>query len=348
MRKVTFLLAVLVLLLAACSGNRGTEVTVRAENSFGQPDPILAVAYQVGDGDWQRAWPDQEGVYRFYVPAGEDRYGVTVRCGDFIGLGAFGSAVTYMLTTADTTEPLLACPTVGRFATVKGHADASALAGAHEVGVYSNFTGTTSGGTAFDYTIMVPEGETDLVVIAHDGVSTDPDHLVGGKVFRGVEAVGVTNRDLSLSATDTVTSNAFHAFTVPAGWSGSYQVSLITSGGGALSGDSLGRGSEAGGAYRLLKGLTATDTLIVTAGADNGADRSVGVLRYVPADGAGEIEVDLRMTPFPSGYAVDAAALPTFELNNPSSDLDGYFLYAYWEVVFWSHMISDSWIEDRG
>jgi hypothetical protein len=333
--------------LASCSGAPGTKVTVQTENPFGQPDPILAVAYQVGDGPWQRAWPDEHGVYGFELPPGESRYGVTVRCGGFLDAGLFSSAATYLLTTADTTEPRLACPTMGAFAELEGDVDASAL-GAQGVRVAGGTDEDSYGlGGTFNYGLMVPEGEVDLVVLAYNAHTLIPSNLIGGRVFRNVGAVGQAGYDTVLAAGDTVSHHLVQAFAVPAGWSGGYKVNFVTAGGTVLFEGQLGRGSSTGGAYVLPAGTVEGDTLVLSVDASDGANRSVGLLRYVSAAQATDLAPTLDLEPFPPGYSVAAARFPTFALNHPASDLDGYFVFVFWPYTLWSYQISPAWIEDR-
>jgi len=111
------------LLAARLTQNPGTKVTVHLGDVTGQTALPLAVAAAIGDGEWKRVLPDADGAYAFYVPEGETRYAVAVRCGGVLPLGAFACVTSYYLTINLTTEPLLGCATLGAIGVLKGTAD---------------------------------------------------------------------------------------------------------------------------------------------------------------------------------------------------------------------------------
>ncbi len=343
-------LFILALLLAACGGNPGTKVTVRADGLWGQAARPQAVAFQAGDGEWTRVWPDKNGDYTFYVPAGEKRYGVAVKCSGMLPMGAFGSGVTYFLTTDESTAPLLPCFSLGPMAEVKGTANVAAVAGAAGLDVEASLSSDDSGTTSMSYEVEVAEGaDRDLALLAFNNGSTmDSSTLIGGRIFRGVNAVGVVDKDLTLAAGDKVINHDFAAFSVPAGWSGHYDVSLYTAGGVMVDSEMLGKGSNSGGAYHTLPGSGADDLYWADATATSGSDnRSVTQARLIPGDTVGDISLAPAIDPFPSGYAPTAAAFPSFSLSHPDGDLSGYMFVTFWPYTIWSYTLSKGWIAGR-
>ena len=343
-------LFILALLLAACGGSPGTKVTVRADDISGQSMRPQAVAFQAGNGEWTRVWPDKNGDYTFYVPAGEKRYGVAVKCSGMMLMGAFGGGATYFLTTDESTAPRLPCFSLGPLARVKGTADVSAVSTAKGLGVEADMGSDYSGGintTSMSYDVDMAEGaDRDLVLLAFNSSSTkDSSTLIAGRIFRGVNAVGVADKDLTLAAGDTVTDHSFAAFTVPAGWSGHYNVSLYTAGGVAVDHEILGDGNASGGTYHALPGTGADDLYWADATASSGSDnRSITQARLIPGDAAGDISLAPVIDPFPSGYAPTTAVFPSFPLNHPDGDLSGYMFFAFWPYTIWTYTLSKGWI----
>ncbi len=340
-------LFILALLLAACGGNPGTKVTVRADDISGQSMRPQAVAFQAGNGEWTRVWPDKNGDYTFYVPAGEKRYGVAVKCSGMMLMGAFGSGATYFLTTDESTSPLLPCFSVGPLAQVEGTANVAAVAGAAGLDVEASMGSNDSGTTNMSYDVDVAEGANrDLVLLAFNNSSTkDSSTLIAGRIFRGVNAVGVVDKDLALAAGDTVTDHNFAAFTVPAGWSGSYDVSLYTAGGVAVDHEILGDGNASGGTYHALPGTSADDIYWAEADASSGSDnRSITRARLIPGDAAGDISLAPTIDPLPSGYAPTTAVFPSFPLSHPDGDLSGYEFMTFWPYTIWTYTLSKGWI----
>ena len=340
-------LFILVLLLAACGGNPGTKVTVRADDISGQSMRPQAVAFQAGNGEWTRVWPGKNGDYTFYVPAGEKRYGVAVKCSGMLADGAFGSGATYFLTTDESTEPQLPCFSVGSIAQVKGTANVAAVATAAGLRVEASLGSSSQSGTSMNYSVQSAEGsDRDLVLLAFSsGTTMDSSTLIGGRIFRGVNAVGVVDKDLTLAAGDTVSDHNFAAFTVPAGWSGHYDVSLYTAGGAVVDHKRLGDGNASGGTYHALPGTSAGDLYWAEANASSGSDnRSITRARLIPGDAAGDISLAPTIDPLPSSYAPTTAVFPSFPLSHPDGDLSGYEFMTFWPYTIWTYTLSKGWI----
>jgi len=272
---------------------------------------------------------------------------VAVKCPGMLYMGAFGSGASYFLTTDESTSPQLPCFSLGPMAEVKGAADVGAVVGAQSLEVESSFGSTSSSGaTTMDYEVNVAEGaDRDLVLLAFNHMTNmDSSTLIGGRIFHGVNAVGVvTGKNLTLAATDTVTDYNFAPFSVPSGWSGDYQVSLYTSGGTVLDYEMLGFGGNSGGTYHTLPGSSADDLYIAQASAANGANNVVA-LRLILGNAVGDVSLAPTMSPLPSGYDLTAAAFPTFSLNHPDGDLSGYYLISYWPATIWSYTLSKGWV----
>ncbi|XOB98418.1 hypothetical protein ACMC9I_11055 [Deinococcota bacterium DY0809b] len=333
-----FLLA----LLAACGGNPGTKVTVHPLNYAGDPQEPLAVAYQVAGGAWQRLLPGEDGAYSFYVPSGEKRYGVAVNCGGFFGLGNFGTGVVLQLTTDESTEPAAACMSMGPFVKVKGQYDASAVTGASWVDVLGDYDSYEDSSTSGTYEIMLSYGSArDLLVLATDASW----HALAGKVYRNLDATQPFTQDVALTNADAPTgTHDVASFDVPSGWSGVYSVDLLTAGGAFTDEGELGTGSQAGGSYEVLPGLTADDLYLVSVGADDGGgDRQVMQLHLLSGGAPADVSPSL-MDPWPGGYSVTASALPTFALDHPDAGVQFYQVYTIMPVQIWNHTVSKGWL----
>ena len=341
----------LIFLLAACGGNQGTRVTLAFDDVLGKPAYPAAVAYQTGDGEWANLWPNDEGEYVFYVPPGEERYGVAVVCGILFD-SSFNSGSVYQLTTNDTTEPLLPCPGFSApIAYMSGQGDVSALAGGASFivyGAYDEDDSPNSNKDDFDDLMMVEGEAASAVLLAYDTTHTsDPDHLIGGRVFHGINASGVFDHDLTLSSSDAVREHHVNSFTIPAGWSNSsYKVGLYAAGGATAFEGQLGRGDAAGGSFYSLPGSAAGDLYAISADANGSSNRSVGYLALVDATEIGDVSPALNMTPLPDTYTVTAAARPSFPLDAANSNLDLHYIMILNLPSAWFYMISERWRGD--
>ncbi len=341
--KIGMLLVPLFLLalLSACGGNPGTKVTVHPQNYAGFPQEPVAVAYQVADGDWQWLQPDKDGAYSFYVPSGKKRYGVAVKCGGFFGLASFGNGVVLQLTTEESTEPAAACASFGPFVEAKGHYDVSGVTGAAQTVIYGDigeFDDTSTHGDYNDLDLAYGPAR-DLLVLATDA----SDHALAGKVYRNLDASKPFTKDVTLTNADAPTgTRSVSDFTVPSGWSGSYGVNLLSAGGALTTDKELGKGSQAGGSYEVLPGLTADDLYLVSADAQSG-DHGVMQLHLLSGSALADVSPSL-MDPWPGGYSVTASALPTFALNHPDAGVQLYQVYATTPMQLWRYTVSKGWL----
>jgi len=339
-------------LLAACGGNQGTRVTLAFDDVFGEPAYPVAVAYQTGDGKWANLWPNDQGEYVFYVPPGEERYGVAVACGVFFG-SSFNSGSVYQLTISDTTEPLLPCPRFSApIASMSGRGDVSALAGSASFIIYGAYDDDDDHNSSHEDFggLTVLEGEAvSAILLAYDAVHTnDPGHLIGGRVFHDINASGVFNHDLALSATDTVSVHQVNHFSVPAGWTNSsYKVGLYAAGGATTNEGSLGQGNATGGSFYSLPGSGNGDLYVINADASGASDRSVGYLAFIDASEISDVSPTLNMTPLPATYAVTAAARPSFPLDSVNSNLDLHYIMIFNPPGVWYYIVSESWRGER-
>jgi len=348
MRKsALYLLAALFLLvISACSNDPGTKITVSFDDVGGQAAFPTAVAYQIGDGEWSNLSPDSEGGYTFYVPSGETRYGVAVRCNGLLGSSSQFGAV-YQLTTAESASPTLPCPGTSAIATITGTADVSALASSASFAVYSNTASKMYDmKTKGEYRINVPENEkASVVLLAYDdSFSHGFFDLIGGRVFHDINATGVTSEDLTLKATDTIGKKLLGPFELPPGFTyGGYSASLLTAGGAWAFG--LGRGDNTGGVFKTIEGTRSGDFYALIASAPDGA-RSLNWQLLVDATEVKNATAKLTMVPFPSGYSVTAASRPVFALDGSNDGLDFHALTITSSRIYWQYMFSKGWQGD--
>lgn len=335
-----FLLA----LLAACSQNPGTKVTPVVVNLDGTPAAVAAAAYQVGGGEWKALTPDADGKLTFYVPAGETRYGVAVRCGGILGLGDYAANTLVQLTTDAGTAPQLTCFNLGAFAEASGHIDVSGVTGATGFTVQGGVSSSgSSGSTSGTYHLDLPYGGgRDLIAFATSGGGVG----LAAKIVRGIDATATqTLSDVTLTNADALVNHSVAAFSVPSGWSGGYELDLYTAGGTVmLDEDLLGSGSETGGGIGAVANAQAGDLYLLQLNATNAAgDRGISRLRFIDAPDLGNLSESLSMDPF-SSYSVTAAAHPTFPANHPDGDVVGYDFVTFSPYVIWSYSVSRTWL----
>lgn len=356
MKKLLFYLTPAVLVvLTACGGNQGTKVTVTAETYGGSPALIAAAAYQIGNGDWQVLSPDKDGDFVFYVPGGEKRYGVAIRCGGMIALGNFAVSAVYQLTTDESTSPLLSCLTMGQVVGVSGEVDVGGVGGATDYGMFATIDNDEDSVDASthkaDYSLNLTAGTSrDFVAAAMDNLGA----ILAAKIVRGVNAtstVGGLNVSLSLPG-DALVTHTLQPFSVPSGWNGSYDVSLVTAGGASVGSESLGNsGSTTGGG--VIHGVANAghgDLYIARIMADPPSDNQ-GVVHWemIDAPNLGDPNLALNIAPFPAGYAVTAAAHPEFPANHPDAGVSQYAFFTISAPAdVWSYYVSTAWLGNAG
>ncbi|WP_293173587.1 hypothetical protein [Oceanithermus sp.] len=335
-------------LLAAClTQNPGTKVTVHLDDVTGQTALPLAVAAAVGDSEWKRVLPDADGAYAFYVPEGETRYAVAVRCGGTLPLGAFAFVTSYYLTTDLTTEPLLGCATLGTVGVLEGTADVSQIAVAQSLRVFGALNSDAVIAPSGSYNVYVAQrSDASAVLLAYDDTNQSPLQLAGGRVFQNLGAAGVIQKDLSLEPGDTIVGHTLDAFTVPSGWSGSYKAGFYGAGGALVPLGTLGVGNQAGDSFFSFGGGVEGDVFVVTADANDGAARSLGQLFLMGPDAVGDLQPNLAFDPFDDTYSVDPATFPTFSLDHPNHP-EGYLLMVSWPYTFSQHLVSSDWLGNR-
>ena len=326
--------------------DQGTKVILHFDNLTKQNALPLSVAVSIGNEQWKRILPEEDGTYSFYVPEGEKRYAVAVRCGEEFPMSAFASGGAYYLTTDLTTEPYLGCSTLGAVGGLSGTADVSALTGAQSLRVYSFLhTDEADNATTSNYSVMAPQkSDADIVLLAYSSTSSlSPTNLLGGRVFHDINVSGQTQQDLTLDASDVITAHNIDSFEVPQGWGGSYKANFFGSGGSAVTQGNLGIGNQAGGRYYTFGGTNGDDLFVVQLDANDGASLSLGKTYVMKPDTVGDLSPSFAMQPFPNGYSVAAATFPTFTLNHPDHP-EGYFILTSWPFTTWYHLVTSAWL----
>lgn len=337
MKPLLWLMALAVLFLASCSPNSGganqTKISPRVVDEVGQEALPLALAYQVGDGAWNLLTEGNDG-YVFYLPPGEKRYGVAALCPVFGEASGWGVGVIVQASSDETAAPLLTCPDYPiASVSISGQASVSAVTGARSALLAAGVSSRSRLATDYTYQYSLPKGgERDVVLLAYsvNSIIQHPDELLAGRIFRGLDARGDVQADLSLDDNDGVVQRQVQAFALPGGWSGgSFWVGLVSRG-GVFTRGLLGEGDESGGVYRGIPNAAAGDYYLVsahTSNETNGVRYTVKTDRYLPAADAGAVEVSLPQ-PLPADYSFDTSQPPyTFALSYPGEDLAAYRLY---------------------
>ncbi|WP_457630673.1 hypothetical protein [Oceanithermus sp.] len=344
MKKLSILLA-LSLLLAACSnsGSSGTKITVTTEDSLGGPAAVIAMAYQVGDGGWQPVYPDESGAYSFYVPQGETRYGVAVRCGVGLEFGSYSSNTVYQLTTEESTSPLVSCLGTGRFTVVGGDVDVSSVTGATRFEVFGGMESDYENGTADHYSVNVAHDPgADMVVMAFDAGY----NAVAARIVRNLGAgSGTVSKDVTLTNADALGSFATPAFSVPAGWSGYCGNTLATAGGTYVSKD-MASGNEAGCTFRSVANAGAGDLYMLGAGASDPSDSyQIVQVRMVGATQTAGVTLTPSIEPY-SSFSFTLDPLPALPITHPDPGVKLYQVMLFSPYNYWIYQVSGAWLGD--
>ena len=349
---LSLLVALFLLVISACSsGNSGTKVTVTAVGLGDGPAFIAAAAYQTGDGKWQQLLPDKDGNFSFYVPDGETKYGVAVRCGDNFPLGNSGVINVFQLTTDETVSPRAHCMTNGEVSAVSGEIDLSGVSSATRYEIFGPGSGddrsvnsTTHTG---DYEVYVPHGGArDLIALAED----NSYNILAAKIVRGIDAnKAVIYRDIALVGSDALKTHAIASFDVPSGMTGNFNLLLQTAG-GTMYKDFGSSRSKAGGPVYAIANARHGDVYITEISASTN-DNHRGVTHYSCFDAPdlpNNVSLSFGIDPFPTGNTVAAAANPTFPANHPDADVDRYvFITASPQALLRSYEVSSSWLGSK-
>jgi len=343
-----FLLALLALTISACGGGNqatGTKVTVTAVGLGGNPSLISAAAYQTGDGEWQQLLPDKDGVFSFYVPDGETRYGVAIRCGDNFPLGSAAAMNVFQFTTNETVSPVAHCMAIGELSSVSGEIDLSAVGGATRYEILVPGKSESDTVSSNDYEVYVPHGGSrDLIALAEDSSS----NILAARIIRGIDASNaVVYKDIALNSSDALQTHNLAAFSVPSGMDGHFTLSLLTAGGSLYIDSGSGTRSEAGGPVYAIANAQHGDTYIVEISADS-SSRNSSVLHHTYLDApdlGSNISLSLNIAPFPAGSTITVAANPTFATNHPDANIDFYeFVTISPQALLRTYQVSTDWL----
>ena len=348
------LLALLALAISACGGGEnkaaGTKVTVTAVGIGDGPAFISAAAYQTGNGEWQQLLPNKDGSFSFYVPVGETKYGVAVRCGDNFQLGNSAIMNVFQLTTDETVSPIAHCMTSGEVTAVSGEIDLSGVSGATRYEIWgpgngddNSVNGTTHTG---NYEVYVPHGGSrDLVVVAED----NSYNILAAKIVRGIDTNNaVVYQDVALVSSEALKTHNMAAFNVPSGMSGSFNLLLRTAGGTIYKDFGPSR-SKAGGPVYAIANAQHGDIYIakISASTSSGTSSIMHFSCFDAPNLSNNLSSSFDITPFPVGGAVTAAANPTFP-THPDADVDRYvFITASPQTLLRSYEVSSAWLGSK-
>lgn len=305
-------------LLAACGGGgpSGTTVEVVVTDTYNNPTNPLAAAKQVGAGAWQSLQPSETGLLRLQVPSGETRYGVAINCSLGLGLGSIQLAKAYQLTTTEATRIHAVCPTFsGNNSKIAGTVD-TGLGMSSEYKISTSFSDGSSQSNGSTYELYLPSRpNAEIIVLGLDSSSV----LQRARIVRGLNATGnLPGQNFTLSAADAVTPQTVNPFSVPAGFTGSYSITLRSKQNVYAK---VGSGTVAGGSYAVIPGASSDDLFFATANASTGLGepkRQVSQTRSFSTPSALTFSLPAE---WPSSYTVAPAALPSFtNLTHLSGD----------------------------
>lgn len=321
-------LGLLSTLLVACGGGgpSGTIVEINVTDLANNALNPYSAAMQIGSGAWQPLLPSGTGQLKITVPSGETRYGIAISCPFSLGLGlgAVQLARIYQLTTTETTKISVICPSIsGNLSRIQGTVSTGLGAGSsYRIASFISGGSTISDGSTYD--ISIPSSPSAELIIR--GFNSG-GALLRARIVRSLNASSnLTGQNFTLTAADAVTAQTVNAFTPPAGFSGNYSVRLRSKGNVYAE---VGNGTAAGGSYSALPGTVAED-LYFAYGTANNSGREVIHLRSFSTPSAVSFNLPAE---WPSGYAVNPAALPTFNnLTHLSSDPQ---FRAYQMIMIW-------------
>jgi hypothetical protein len=226
-------------------------VSVSVQDDAGNPVGAAAAAYRIADDPWATLIPIGLGAYAVDVPAGQNRFGIMIRCGMFIQ--------TIEATTDETTDIRVPCASAAAAAGVGftwDDVDSLGTGSSYRVELHSAATlptirpGVTGGSTA-----LLPAVPQDVGLVGF--VDNIP---LGARILRGVTPAGGTTYPFSFTSADRGGSAMFGPFTnAPAGSSGNVVVYYTTSGGLRVP---VGNGLAGGGWYYTFPNPASTDAYV--------------------------------------------------------------------------------------
>ncbi|WP_456414428.1 hypothetical protein [Oceanithermus profundus] len=331
--------------LTGCNQQQGTVVTVKLLNQWGTP-ATATVIYQVGNGEWKLAARQDYGVYSFVVPPGETRYGVSANCiPSVLGLDTIGFFGTYQLTTNDATEVVFPCLNLSdqQMTEMTVTWDATALSG-DRIRAFDALSRRSTSISPFTFSTLVGN-QQPFLFLAYSTTSNFAD--LKGVVFERLDVTGANpSHSVTFAAGDAAVLGAVSGPATPAGFNDcNLDVYFQTSDG--LLADDLGEasGNPCSGAYAKIPGTASGDVYVMTASYDHASDnRALVTMRFPEATGLGDVTLPALPSPWPAGYSVTAAALPTFTLDHPDGDAIGYMILYGGNGYFWTVYVSADWL----
>ncbi len=338
-----WILAAAALGLSGCNQQQGTEVTVKLINQWGTP-ATATVVYQVGNGDWKLAAQKDYGVYTFVVPPGETRYGVSANCLP-VGLSTIGFFSTYQLTTNDTTEVVFPCLNLSdqSFSEISLDWDASAL-GANRFEAYDRIDQNDSGSTPLTLDAIIGEDEPFLF-LAYSGGVVDYANLEGVR-FERFDTTPNQTHSVTFTASDTATFGSLTGPSTPTGFNDcDFDSGLVIHNGLYVPELAQAGGNPCNGDFLRVPGTSPGDVRMFMANyRDPVNNRTLVSILFTGTDAA-SASLPALPSPWPTSYAVDAAALPSFDLNHPDGDATGYLIFYNGDRgPFWQIYVSPDWL----
>ncbi len=324
MKRAAWLL--LLGLLAACGGGGppGTEVTVTLQDNLGSP-AYGFVAFRVGEADWEMARERAPGVYTFNLPAGQARYGVAVTCPANILQWWHHGAFVYLLTTEDTVSLTVRCARFSGSAPFD-HLEVSwdvRNVGGDRVWV-QGWSSDNSSDSSQPLVLPGPVGEPiPFLAVAYDGSYSDWSKTKG---LRRFSARVPGHYSLNFDPDDAVDFNngknvgKLRPFDAPANYQASYRMEYLLEGGVLFTSHPLGpagmgEGDNTGGGFLRVPHPAAGDLYLLHTFAE-GTRQYLLTRSCLTAEGiADRLEAPSFPDPWPSGYQVDPAPLPSFALD---------------------------------
>jgi hypothetical protein len=188
--------------------------------TFLAPMPV-AVAEQIGAGNWTSASLPGSGVLTVGLPSGTTRYGIAFLCtrtasgspvnNEWIIEADLRDGSAYSLQMCNPNSPVT--PTTGN---ISGSVDATAISGTFSLDIFLQGSGAIfENATTASFNTTVPTGTADLYAVAYDNTAT----ILAMKILRSQTVPGTANggNTITLTASDAVTLQPISVVNAPSG-----------------------------------------------------------------------------------------------------------------------------------
>jgi hypothetical protein len=221
----------LIMIAAGCGGGGQNAITSPTPTptpvisntvavTFLAPMPV-AVAEQIGAGNWTSTSLPVSGILPVGLPSGTTQYGVAFLCtrtasgspvnNEWIVEADLKDGSSYSLQLCNPNSPV--SPPTGN---ISGSVDATAISGTNSLDIFVNGSGDIfENATTASFNMTVPTGTADVYAVAYDNTAT----ILAMKIVRSQSVRGSANggSPITLTANDAVTLQPISAVNAPSG-----------------------------------------------------------------------------------------------------------------------------------